>query len=420
MGIVSADERGLDRRELYVPPHAHAMAHRSYPSPDGNWVLVVEMDKDHAWGPCRVAPMDARAPAREVGPGRAGCTSAAWSPDGQWIFLTSDAGGAHHIWRQRFPDGVPEQITFGPTMEEGMAMSPDGRSLIASVAVQNGAVWLHAGGGERQISALEGTAVSAKFTRDGKRLCYVIVQEYPSAYATHPGQLWAADLDSGASAPVVPGLPVFDYDVSPDGRQVVIEAVDADGKFRLWLAPLDRRSPPRQIPNIEGRQPRFGPAGEIFFRGAGFAYRVREDGTGLRKAVDVPVLLLNGISPDGRWLVAWSPLPGENATAYQAFSLEGLPSVEISRDIVWNWSPDGRSLALSDGPVAPGRTYIVPLSSTGGLPALPPGGLRLEQQIAELPGARRIDALAVPGPSLDVYAFYRDTSQRNLYRIPLP
>ena len=57
-------------------------------------------------------------------------------------------------------------------------------------------------------------------------------------------------------------------------EQVIIEALDADRRFRLYLAPLDRRSQPRQIANVEGRQPRFGPDGSIFFRASGFAYRV--------------------------------------------------------------------------------------------------------------------------------------------------
>jgi len=74
----------------------------------------------------------------------------------------------------------------------------------------------------------------------------------------------------------------------------VMQAVDRDGKNRLWLAPLDRRSPPRQIPNVEGDGPLFAPGGEILFRGRegtyGFAYRVRADGTGLRKASEHPVI----------------------------------------------------------------------------------------------------------------------------------
>ena len=70
-----------------------------------------------------------------------------------------------------------------------------------------------------------------------------------------------------------------------------METADSEGKPRLWLAPLDRSSPPRQIPNVEGGSPRFGPDGEILFRHeerneAKFLYRVRADGTGLRKALE--------------------------------------------------------------------------------------------------------------------------------------
>jgi hypothetical protein len=51
-----------------------------------------------------------------------------------------------------------------------------------------------------------------------------------------------------------------------------------------------------------------------------------------------------------------------------------------------------------------------------------------EEQIAHLQGAHKIDVAAtvsdvasgiVPGPSPDVYAFYRGRTQRNLYRIPI-
>ena len=41
--------------------------------------------------------------------------SAAWSPDGRWMYFGARVGGSSHLWRQKFPDGPPEQITFGPT-----------------------------------------------------------------------------------------------------------------------------------------------------------------------------------------------------------------------------------------------------------------------------------------------------------------
>ena len=95
---------------------------------------------------------DRSSPDSQIGPPGAGCTFGAWSPDGKWMYVTSNAGGAYHIWRQRFPDGKPEQITSGPTEEEGVAMAPDGLSFVTAVGVTTTSLWLHDAKGERQIS----------------------------------------------------------------------------------------------------------------------------------------------------------------------------------------------------------------------------------------------------------------------------
>ena len=86
---------------------------------------------------------------------------------------------------------------------------------------------------------------------------------------------------------------------------------------------------------------------------------------------------------------------------------------------MFNWSPGGDSVSMSGGPIPDNRSYMIPLTPGQAFPRIPAEGFRSEEEIAQLPGARRIDALTVPGPSPDVYAFYRGTTQRNLYRIPL-
>jgi Tol biopolymer transport system component len=423
MGIVEADENRFAARDVYLPAAPHGMAHLSYQSPDGKSLLLVEMDDDHEWTPCRVIPLDGSSIGRQVGPPDAACTSGAWSPDGKWMYVTSLAGGVNHIWRQRFPDGEPQQVTSGVTSEQGIAMAPDGRSFITAAALQTLSIWIHDAKGERQISSLEGIAVNPRFSADGKKLFYLIVKETPTLYAAQPGDVWVADLPSGHSEALAPGLRVFDFDVSADGRQVVLAAMDAQRKARLWVVPVDRGLPPRQIPNVEGRQPKFGPSGEILFRrtegGGNFVYRMDVDGSGLRKAIDDRILLLRGLSPDGQWIVAWSILPDGTGMALHAFPLDGGPRITITNNISWNWSPRGDSVAISGGPVGANRTYIIPLMPGQSLPRMPVEGLLSEQDVIDLPGARRIDAVAVPGPSPEVYAFYRGTSQRNLYRIPV-
>jgi hypothetical protein len=421
MGVVAADESGRGARDIYMPEDEPGMAHRSYSSPDGKWVLLVEMDRDHFWLPCRLVPMDGSTPGRPVGPSAAGCTFAAWSRDGKWMYFTVNPGGSSHIWRQRFTDGQLEQVTSGPTEEDGIAMAPDGRSFVTAVTIRNTSLWIHDTKGDRPIS-LEGNTANPKFTPDGRALCYLKVKEASSEFEFYrdPGELWIVDLLSGRSEPVAPGVRVLDYDISFEGQRVVMWTADRAGETGLWVAPLDRSSAPNQVLNGEGGHPRFGKSGEIFFRRldgkSTFIYRVRPDGTGLRKALEQPVFGLGAVSRDGRWIVGWGPLPGNGPISSQAYPLNGSPSIALGPFVELSWSLDGHSLIGTDA----GGIYVVPLTPGQALPRIPAGGFHPPQGIGSLPGARGIVADGVtPGSSPDVYAFYRSTIQQNLYRIPI-
>jgi len=76
MSIVTATESRANERNVYVPSRERGMAHRSYLSPDGKWVLIVEMDNS-VWLPCRLVPFDGIGNGKQVGPPLAACTSAA-------------------------------------------------------------------------------------------------------------------------------------------------------------------------------------------------------------------------------------------------------------------------------------------------------------------------------------------------------
>ena len=431
MAIVTAEPTRAGARDVYVPAHERGMGHRTYPSPDRTRGLVVEMDGTGAWTPCRLVPLDGSSVGRQVGPPGGGCTFAGWSPDGEWIYMSSSAGGVHHMWRQRFPNGVPEQITSGPTEEEGIAVAPDGRSIVTAVALRQRSIVLRDGSSDRQIS-LEGYAFNPKFTRDGKRIFYQVFKSASTFYGT--SELWVADVDSRRSELLFSGVASAgagssagggSYDISPDGRRVVVTMADSQGKFRLWLAPIDRSTPPRQIPNVEGQQPVFGPPDEILFRAnegnRRFLYRVREDGQALRKAI-APQSEMLGMSLDGRSLLAWPD--GGGTTVYP---LDGGAPVRIwGRDARLRWSSDGRFLFMSISSAAGtlfsgGRTYVIPLASGRLLPDIPAAGFQTEDEIAGLPGVQVIEAADVaPGPTSSVYAFSREATQRNLYRIPIP
>jgi eukaryotic-like serine/threonine-protein kinase len=171
MGIVTATESRAEQRTVYMPPDESGMAHRSYLSPDGKEVLLILM-KLGRWVSCGLTRFDGSSGVKEVGPSQAQCKDAAWSPDGKWMYFSADIGNRFHIWRQRYPDGVPEQITSGATQEEGIEIAPDGRSLVTSIGLSQSTLWIHDARGERQITS-EGFALLPSISPDAKRLYYL-------------------------------------------------------------------------------------------------------------------------------------------------------------------------------------------------------------------------------------------------------
>src|SRR6185295_16279048 len=81
MKIVAATESRAEPRDVYMPMPNGAMAHRSFPSPDGKWVLLAEMTDRGVWLPCRLVPVDGSSTGWQIGPPNAACWFAAWSPD---------------------------------------------------------------------------------------------------------------------------------------------------------------------------------------------------------------------------------------------------------------------------------------------------------------------------------------------------
>src|SRR5262245_50115041 len=264
MGIVTATDSRAASREIYIPPDEHGMAHYSYLSPDRRSVLVVEMTGAHAFTqPCRLVPFDGSSAGRQVGP-RGTCLSAAWSPDGQWLYFATIVGGSSHLWRQRFPDGAPEQITFGPLEEEGIAVAPDGRSVVTSIGMRRSAVWIHDASGERAIVS-EGYAAAPRLSRDGTRVFYLFVRDWwlsGAGWLTAAADLRSVDLATGKSDTLLSGQAVTAYALSRDEKEVAFTTTNADRQSQIWLAPLDRRTPPRLIVK-SGDQVSFGAPGEL-------------------------------------------------------------------------------------------------------------------------------------------------------------
>jgi hypothetical protein len=431
MGISEAAENGVEAREIYVPAAESGMAHRSHLSPDGKSVLIVEMVvAEGGWQPCRLVPYDGRSKGRQVGPPGSQCTEAAWSPDGKWMYFTANVGGGYRLWRQAFPDGPVEQITNGATEEEGIAITPDGSSIISSVGTHQSTVWVHDGSGDRQISA-EGYAFFPSFSSDGRKLFYL--SRTGSSPTWVSGELWSVDLMSNARARVLADFLMLHYDISPDGRRIVFAGTDAAGKPGVWLASLDGKFPPRLVSKGESQRAFFRSPDNILYQkkevDSWFVYIANEDGTNPRKAFPETVIFLFSVSPDGRWMVLDQngkliayPVSGGSPVllcvcAETGGDKRGHSPAQAS------WSPDGHFLYLRGDVARTDRNKIlaVPLKTGEMLPPLPASGISGPQDVLRIPGVTTINQPeGFPGPDPSLYAFTRTSTLRNLYQIRIP
>ena len=424
MAVVTSDESRLGSRDVYVPPREAGMAHRSSLSPDGKWVLLAEMDNT-SWLPCRLVPFDGSSAGNQVGPPGAGCVGVAWSPDGNWMYMVSSAGGRHHIWRQKFPDGAPQQLTSGVSEEDGIAVAPDGQSLITSVGSAESTLWVHDDRGERQVSS-QGLAAAPQFSPDGKEIYYVVNQSVPGVDFV-VGELRAVNLETGQVRRVLPDFSVTGFSVSPDGKRVAVASPDPQGHSHLWIAALDLRSAPRQLfSSADEDQPAFASDGELFFRaaegGTNFVYRMKEDGSGRTKVSPGPIYSFHNISPDKKWIVVRAATKGEDVRyVTEARPVAGGDSVRLCEvNCTARWSPGGKSFAFIMAGMGDTQSFLVPLGPGQSLPVVPKGGIRSKADLAGLKGATIIPGRIFTSSQPGVYAFLRVTVHRNLYRVPLP
>jgi hypothetical protein len=253
--------------------------------------------------------------------------------------------------------------------------------------------------------------------------------------------LWSLNLVTGEKARALPGRVVANYSISADGRRVVFTSAGGASDDGVWIADLDRRTPPRQLTRGGEFRAFFGGPGEIVYISPQaerrYLYRMREDGSGVEQIRPEPVNSLLAVSPDGHWAFVFLPEPTTGGgVALQLMSLRGEASMTACekcvvfgigpnriRGSLINWSMDGKSVfvSLQFFGLGTAKTVVLPYRSGVPLATLWPKGLGDEQGVAANPGATVInEADAFPAASASAHLSWRRTTQSNLYRLRLP
>jgi hypothetical protein len=242
-------------------------------------------------------------------------------------------------------------------------------------------------------------------------------------------ELWRSMVDSGKSEVVFPGTSMLAFDISPDGKQVVF-ATAIDGTTQLWLAPVDRSSPPVAIGNRGGMSPHFGANGKILFQqnenNANYLEQMNSDGSAPSRLVPYAIGEIQSISPARRWVMAVVPIPPQgNGPAHMAIPLDGGPPRRICESYCEaTWSTSGKFLFVeveSSTPTSPGRSLAIPVGPGETLPELPAEGIAQLAQPSLIKGAQSVPhGRPIPGKDLEHVAYVKSSAHCNLFRISLP
>jgi Tol biopolymer transport system component len=206
--------------------------------------------------------------------------SPVWSPDGRYLYFSSNRGGTMNLWRVRIEERT-------------------GRVLGDPEAMTTPSLW----SGEMS------------FSRDGKRLAYASLDWrstlFKVAFDPRTGTTVGTPLPMLKST-----APIRDHQLSPDGRWVAF--MQTGSQEDLFVARTDGSELRRLTDDsFRDRGPSWSPDGQwiAFYSDRGGSYQlweIRPDGSGLEQLTDIRGGSVNfpAWSPDGRQ-IAVSIIPGE-------------------------------------------------------------------------------------------------------------
>jgi eukaryotic-like serine/threonine-protein kinase len=246
--------------------------------------------------------------------------SPVWSPDGRWIYFSSDRSGTMSIWRVAVDErsgrrrGSPEPVGAPAEWAGPLSMSADGRHILF------------------QTRSVTNSLHRARFDTGSETL------------TIDPSPALAGSLLAGSAS------------ASPDGEWIAFTTEGREDVFVMRADGSDRRQLTEDDHRDRGAT--WTPDGEriLFYSTRSGSYQVwsiRPDGSGLTALTNLSGGVSTNyplVSPDGRWMASvtingdWFIFDLSQPPTVQPEFLPKIPGTESG---LWaqSWSPDGRQLA---------------------------------------------------------------------------
>ncbi|HEX8189749.1 MAG TPA: hypothetical protein VF586_15445, partial [Pyrinomonadaceae bacterium] len=310
----------------------------------------------------------------------------AWAgASGALVAAAAQSGEVYQLWRLPYPEGEPQRITNDVSTYTSVSLSSDS-SVLATVqtnVVQNlwtAPVAAAGAGGVAAAAPAQLTFGAGRYDGQrgvawapGGRIVY-------HSLAGGSDDIWITNADGTGQRQLTDGASTHIYpDVSPDGRHVVFSANDPEGNSGLWRMNLDGSDAKLLMPG--GALPSVSPDSRwaVCYRHGPpvTVWRVPLEG-GEPERVRLPEGAQAGapfISPDGRlvaynyrtaepgsqWLIAVFPFEGDERPL-KVFEVVGSPVRQL------RWTPDGRAVCHIDTRQNVSNILCLPLD---GGPAFP-------------------------------------------------
>lgn len=206
--------------------------------------------------------------------------------------------------------GEVEVMEWAPRGTRPLAWSPDHRRLLY-IMIRRGKSHVYEYDlDSRQLAAVTVTDrmhLAASYGPDGE----IVFSRFTPVDREGRGgiRLFLRDPESGRARPITPGPADSKPVVSPDGRFVIFERRDEDGRASIARVDLEPGAEPRRL--ATGQDPTLTPDGQWVVYAAPLSghlmlWRMRPDGSGKQRIG--PNLVEEteedpSVSPDGRWVV---------------------------------------------------------------------------------------------------------------------